>query len=73
MTCVAAIGAGLEKCFEFRLPNVWAFLTAVLVNQQTSPRSQTVGRVHYDLSNDFFRSNARSTSPTNFLPVLSAR
>jgi cyclopropane-fatty-acyl-phospholipid synthase len=52
--CCRAIRAGLEKRFEFRLPNVWAFLAAVLVNQQTSPRSQTVGRVHYDLSNDFF-------------------
>jgi hypothetical protein len=38
-----AIRAGLKKRFEFRLPNFCAFLTAVLVNQQTSPRSQTVG------------------------------
>jgi cyclopropane-fatty-acyl-phospholipid synthase len=52
--CCRAIRAGLEKRFEFRLPNVWAFLTAVLVNQQTSPRSRKVGRAHYDLSNDFF-------------------
>jgi cyclopropane-fatty-acyl-phospholipid synthase len=52
--CCRAIRAGLEKRFEFRLPNVWAFLTALLVNQQTSRRSRKVGRVHYDLSNDFF-------------------
>src|SRR6266571_2920453 len=52
--CCRAIRARLEKRFEFRLPNVWAFLTAVLVNQQTSRRSRKVGRVHYDLSNDFF-------------------
>ena len=52
--CCRAIRAGLEKRFEFRLPNVWAFLTALLVNQQTSRRSRKVGRVHYDLSNRFF-------------------
>ena len=52
--CCRAIRAGLEKRFEFRLPNVWAFLTALLANQQTSLRSRKVGRVHYDLSNDFF-------------------
>ena len=52
--CCRAIGAGLEKRFEFRLPNVLAFLSALLVNQQTSRRSRRVGRVHYDLSNDFF-------------------
>jgi cyclopropane-fatty-acyl-phospholipid synthase len=52
--CCRAICAGLEKRFEFKLPNVWAFLTALLVNQQTSRRSRKVGRVHYDLSNDFF-------------------
>jgi cyclopropane-fatty-acyl-phospholipid synthase len=52
--CCRAIRAGLEKRFEFKLPNLWAFLTAVLVNQQTSRRSRKVGRVHYDLSNDFF-------------------
>jgi cyclopropane-fatty-acyl-phospholipid synthase len=52
--CCRAIRAGLEKRFEFKLPNVWAFLTALLVNQQTSRRSRKVGRVHYDLSNDFF-------------------
>jgi cyclopropane-fatty-acyl-phospholipid synthase len=54
--CCRAIGAGLEKRFEFRLPNVWALLSALLVNQQTARRSRKVGRVHYDLSNDFFES-----------------
>jgi cyclopropane-fatty-acyl-phospholipid synthase len=52
--CCRAIGAGLEKRFVVRLPNVWALLTALLVNQQTARRSRKVGRVHYDLSNDFF-------------------
>jgi cyclopropane-fatty-acyl-phospholipid synthase len=52
--CYRAIGAGLEKRFVVRLPNVWALLTALLVNQQTARRSRKVGRVHYDLSNDFF-------------------
>ena len=52
--CYRAIRAGLEKRFAFRLPNVWAFLTALIVNQQTPRRSRKVGRVHYDLSNDFF-------------------
>jgi cyclopropane-fatty-acyl-phospholipid synthase len=52
--CCRAVRAGLEKRFAFRLPNVWAFLTALLVNQQTSRRARKVGRVHYDLSNDFF-------------------
>src|SRR6188472_223956 len=52
--CCRTIRAGLEKRFAFRLPNVWAFLTALLVNQQTARRSRKVARVHYDLSNDFF-------------------
>ena len=53
--CCHAIRAGLEKRFAFRLPNVWGLLTALLVNQQTGLRSRKVGRVHYDLSNDFFK------------------
>jgi cyclopropane-fatty-acyl-phospholipid synthase len=52
--CFRAIDAGLEKRFVLRLPNVWALLTALLVNQQTARRSRKVGQVHYDLSNDFF-------------------
>jgi cyclopropane-fatty-acyl-phospholipid synthase len=52
--CCRAIRSGLEKRFAFRLPNVWALFTALLANQQTSRRSRKVGRVHYDLSNDFF-------------------
>src|SRR6201981_518697 len=52
--CCRAIRAGLEKRFAFRLPNVWAFLTALVANQQTFRRSRKVGQVHYDLSNDFF-------------------
>jgi cyclopropane-fatty-acyl-phospholipid synthase len=52
--CCRAIRAKLENRFAFRLPNVWALLTALIVNQQTRRRSRKVGRVHYDLSNDFF-------------------
>ena len=52
--CCRAIRAGLEKRFAFRLPNIWAVLTALVANQQTLRRSRKVGRVHYDLSNDFF-------------------
>ena len=40
--CCRAIRAGLEKRFEFRLPNVWAFLTALVANQQTSRHSRKV-------------------------------
>lgn len=52
--CARAIGAGLENHFTLRLPNLWALLSAFFVNQQTLRRSRKVGRVHYDLSNDFF-------------------
>ena len=52
--CCRAIHAGLENRFALRLPNVWALLTALVANQQTLRRSRKVGRVHYDLSNDFF-------------------
>jgi cyclopropane-fatty-acyl-phospholipid synthase len=52
--CCRAIRSGLEKRFAFRLPNVWALLTALLANQQTLRRSRKVSRMHYDLSNDFF-------------------
>jgi hypothetical protein len=52
--CCHAIRAGVEKRFAFRLPNSLALLTALLANQQTLWRSRKVGRVHYDLSNDFF-------------------
>ncbi len=52
--CCRAIRARLDKRFTFRLPNLWALFTALLVNQQTLRRSPKVGRVHYDLSNDFF-------------------
>jgi cyclopropane-fatty-acyl-phospholipid synthase len=52
--CCRATRAGLENHFAFRLPNIWALLTALVANQQTLRRSRKVGRVHYDLSNDFF-------------------
>ena len=55
MRCVAALfTAALRSVSTFRLPNVWALVTALLANQQTLRRSRKVGRVHYDLSNDFF-------------------
>src|SRR6266568_7352162 len=40
--CCRAIRAGLEKRFAFRLPNVWAFLTALVANQQTARRFRKV-------------------------------
>ncbi len=52
--CCRAIRAALEERFEFRLPNLWALVTALVANQQTLRRTRKVGRVHYDLSNDFF-------------------
>src|SRR5438477_2213899 len=52
--CCRAIRAQLDKRFEFRHPNFWALLTALIANQQTLRRARKVGRVHYDLSNDFF-------------------
>jgi cyclopropane-fatty-acyl-phospholipid synthase len=52
--CCRAIRAQLDQRFAFRLPNLWAVVTAFFVNQQTMRRSRKVGRVHYDLSNDFF-------------------
>src|SRR5436309_3281968 len=52
--CCRAIRAQLDKRFAFRLPNFWALLTALIANQQTLRRGRKVGRVHYDLSNDFF-------------------
>src|SRR5438046_5875990 len=52
--CCRAIRAQLDKRFAFRLPNFWALLTALSANHQTSRRARKVGRVHYNLSNDFF-------------------
>src|SRR6266481_5951221 len=52
--CCRAIRARLDRRFAFRLPNVWAVVSALFVNQQTIRQSRKVGRVHYDLSNDFF-------------------
>jgi|SRR5579864_874652 len=52
--CCRAIRARLDERFAIRLPNIWAWLTAFFVNQQTIRRSRRVGREHYDLSNDFF-------------------
>ena len=52
--CCRAIRARFDQRFAFRLPNLWAVLTAFFVNQQTIRRSRKVGRVHYDISNDFF-------------------
>jgi len=52
--CCRAIRARLDQHFTFSVPNIWALLSAFLVNQQTRRRSRKVGREHYDLSNDFF-------------------
>ncbi len=52
--CCRAIRARLDRRIAFRLPNVWAMVSALFMNQQTIRQSRKVGRVHYDLSNDFF-------------------
>ncbi|HYY13554.1 MAG TPA: cyclopropane fatty acyl phospholipid synthase [Chthoniobacterales bacterium] len=54
--CCRAIRARLDRHFMFSLPNLWALLSASLLNQQTRRRAKKVGQVHYDLSNDFFES-----------------
>lgn len=52
--CCRAFRARLDERFAFSLPNLWTFLCALLSNQQTQRRAKKVGRVHYDLSNEFF-------------------
>jgi cyclopropane-fatty-acyl-phospholipid synthase len=52
--CCRAIRARLDQHCTFSLPNLWALLSAFLVNQQTRQRARKVGREHYDLSNEFF-------------------
>jgi len=52
--CYRAIRAQLDQRFAFRLPNLWTVVSALLLNQQTVRRSRKVGRIHYDLSNEFF-------------------
>src|SRR5437867_2812292 len=52
--CCRAIRSQLDQRFAFRLPNLWAVISALLVNQQTIHRSRKVGRIHYDLRNDLF-------------------
>src|SRR5689334_20602138 len=52
--CCRAIRARLDRRFAFRLRTLWTLLSALVINQQTIRRSRKVGRVHYDLSNDFF-------------------
>jgi cyclopropane-fatty-acyl-phospholipid synthase len=52
--CCRAIQAHLDQRFAFRLPNLLAVVSALLMNQQTIRRSRKVGRIHYDLSNDLF-------------------
>src|SRR5438874_921055 len=71
--CFRAIRARLERRFAFRLPNLWALLTALVLNQQTIRRSRKVGRVHYDLSNRFFRGDARSKHAIFLRPLRRRR
>src|SRR4029077_19863078 len=52
--CCRANQARLDRRFAFRWPKLWALFTALIVNQQTVRRSRKVGRLHYDLSNEFF-------------------
>jgi cyclopropane-fatty-acyl-phospholipid synthase len=53
--CCRAIGARLEDRFEFNLKNLFAFVISFLSNQQSRRRAQQVGKLHYDLGNDFFQ------------------
>jgi cyclopropane-fatty-acyl-phospholipid synthase len=52
--CCRAIRARLDEHFTFNLPNLWVLLRSLFINEQTRRRSRKVGRVHYDLSNEFF-------------------
>jgi cyclopropane-fatty-acyl-phospholipid synthase len=52
--CCRALRARLDEHFVFSFRNLAALLSGLLINQQTRCRSRKVGRVHYDLSNDFF-------------------
>jgi cyclopropane-fatty-acyl-phospholipid synthase len=53
MSC-RAVSARIDQHFAHRLPNLLTLVAAVITNPQTRRRSRKVGRVHYDLSNDFF-------------------
>jgi cyclopropane-fatty-acyl-phospholipid synthase len=52
--CARAIGARLDQRFVYSFSNLVGLASALLSNHQTRRRSRRVGRVHYDLGNDFF-------------------
>jgi len=52
--CERAIRAGLADRFGGNLRVMLAALVSAIVNLQTKRRSTAVGRIHYDLGNDFF-------------------
>ena len=53
--CCRAIRARLDERFTYSLPNLFALAVSFVINRQTLRRSRRVGRVHYDLGNEFFR------------------
>ncbi|HEY2712901.1 MAG TPA: cyclopropane fatty acyl phospholipid synthase [Chthoniobacterales bacterium] len=53
--CCRAITARLEEHFAWSLRNLCAFASSFLMNRQTRRRARRVGKVHYDLGNDFFQ------------------
>jgi len=53
--CCRAIRAGLDTRFTYSLRNLFALATSLIINRQTHRRALRVGKVHYDLGNDFFQ------------------
>jgi cyclopropane-fatty-acyl-phospholipid synthase len=52
--CARAIAARLDQRFAHTFRNLLSLLPALLANQQTQRRARKVGRVHYNLGNEFF-------------------
>jgi cyclopropane-fatty-acyl-phospholipid synthase len=52
--CCRAIAARHDERFIYSWDNLVGLATALLQNRQTRRRARKVGRVHYDLGNDFF-------------------
>jgi cyclopropane-fatty-acyl-phospholipid synthase len=52
--CARAIVARLDQRFARSFGNLLALFKSLLVNQQTRRRAGKVGRMHYDLGNEFF-------------------
>ena len=52
--CARAIAARLDQRIAHTFRDLLSLLQALLANQQTQRRARKVGRVHYDLGNEFF-------------------